>query len=306
MPATSPAAAAAERLAPRWTAFWPGLDVRAAAADVVARLEDAAAVWGLRDLRVLGGGNVALVCAAHRGGRPVVVKVHPRGHPGEAELRAEAGALAFWERTGAVPGLLGSRDDDLTMLLDQVRPGTALDAAGVDFDRRLVELGRLAARLHAAGAPPADALPIAAYARDWREALGGDRESLAELDALLVPAATDVLVHADLHGGNALIGTDGWKAIDPHAARADPHADVWGLLDPLVPPLPEAAADAARTARSRVARYAAAAGLDPARATAWTRVRARATASSLCAAGATPPADRRWAQRLERMADALG
>ncbi len=307
-PAAGTAArAAADRLVPRWAAFWPGLDVRAAAADVVARLEDATCAWDLRALRILGGGNVALVCAARRrDGRPVVVKVHARGHPGEAELRSEAGALAFWQATGAVPGLLDRRDDDLTLLMDEVRPGTALDATGTDLATRLAVLGGLAARLHRAGPPPPDALPLSAHARGWRRALATDPAALAELDALLAPAATDVLVHADLHGGNALLARDGWKAIDPHAARADRHADVWALLDPLVPALPGDGAGAIRTARERIARYAAAAGLDPDRTTAWTRLRARATAAELHASAAPAPEDRQWAGRLERMADALG
>jgi len=299
------ARSAVQRLAPRWAAYWPDLDAGAAARDVLARLEDAIATWGLRDAAVLGGGIVALVCAARRRGSPVVVKVHARGHPEEPELRAEAAALRFWQPTGAVPELLDTRDGGLTILLERLVPGTALDEAGTSFDTRLTVLGRLAARLHGAGLPPADAPPIAAYARSWRGALATDAAALAELDVLLRPAPTDVLVHADLHGGNALRGGRGWTAIDPHAARGDRHADVWALLDPLVPALPGAPAAAPRTARGWIARYAAAADLDPARTAAWTWVRARVTARQLATRAAPAPEDRGWAERLRRMAEAL-
>jgi Ser/Thr protein kinase RdoA (MazF antagonist) len=293
------------RLLPRWRTFWPDADLEAAADDVAARLADAAGSWDLQGLVALDGGNVAVVCAARRRGRAVVVKVHARGHPEEAELRSEAAALAFWQPTGAVPELLDIRDDGLTTLMARVVPGTALDAARVGIDERLAVLGRLAGRLHAAGTPPDDALPLGTYARGWRRALGDDPEALAELDGLLAPEPGDVLIHADLHGGNALLAGDGWKAIDPHAARADPHADVWALLDPLVPALPGDGPDAARTARGWVERYARAARLDPSRTAAWTRLRARATAAGIDAQAAPSAADRSWAERLGRMARAL-
>ena len=292
-------------LLPRWRSFWPDTDLEASADDVATRLADAARAWDLDRLVALDGGNVAVVCAAQRGGRPVVVKVHARGHPEEAELRSEAAALAFWQPTGAVPGLIDRRDDGLTMLMALVVPGTALDATRVGIDVRLTVLGRLAGRLHAAGAPPDTALPLGTYAAGWRRALADDPTALAELDELLAPGPGDVLIHADLHGGNALLARDGWKAIDPHAARADPHADVWALLDPRVPALPGDGRDAARTARGWVDRYARAAGLDPSRAAAWTSVRARTTAAGIHAQAEPSAADRSWAARLGGMARAL-
>lgn len=114
-----------------------------------------------------------------------------------------------------------------------------------------------------------------------------------------------MLVHADLHGGNALRSGSGWKTIDPHAVRGDRHADGWALLDPLAPALPPQPDAAVRAARERVAHYAGAAALDPARLAAWTRLRARAEALGLDADPQTPPDDAAWAARLHRLADAL-
>lgn len=124
------------------------------------------------------------------------------------------------------------------------------------------------------------------YARAWRRVLGDS--------PLLDPADDDVLLHADLHGANALRHGAGWRVIDPHAVRGDRHADVWALIDPLAPAPPDA-----RTAWSWVERYAAAANLDAGRAAAWVRLRARGEALN----GADD--DAAWAARLGRMAELL-
>ena len=57
-------------------------------------------------MRPLPGGNVALVCAAVRDGRPVVLKLTPRGHPDDV-LASEARTLCFaglWTRGSAPRG----------------------------------------------------------------------------------------------------------------------------------------------------------------------------------------------------------
>ncbi len=58
-------------------------------------------------MRPLPGGNVALVCAAVRDGRPVVLKLTPRGHPDDVLLASEARRLCFaglWTRGSAPRG----------------------------------------------------------------------------------------------------------------------------------------------------------------------------------------------------------
>lgn len=253
------------------------------ARDVAARAEAAAEAWGLEGLAPMPGGNVALVLA----GGDAVLKVHPRGHADDEHLRAEHAALAAWEQTAAVPRLIDSRDGGFTLLMERLVPGTPLDASGVAWEERLEVLGTLVRRLHAA-APTARVPHIGgAYARDWRRVLGDS--------PLLDPADDDVLLHADLHGGNALRHGSGWRAIDPHAVRGDRHADVWALIDPLAPAPPDA-----RTASRWLGRYCAAADLDAGRAAAWVCLRARAEALN----GAD--GDAAWAARLHRMADALG
>jgi streptomycin 6-kinase len=252
------------------------------ARDVAVRTEAAVNAWGLRELTPLRGGNVALVFAAG----DVVLKVHPRGHVDDEQLAAERAALALWAPTGAVPELIGSRDGGLTLLMERLVPGTPLDATDVVWEERLEILGALVRRLHVAPGQPTVPHIGGAYARDWRRVLGDS--------PLLDPADDDVLLHGDLHGGNALRHGSAWRVIDPHAVRGDRHADVWALIDPLAPAPPDKS-----TARSWVERYATAANLDADRAAAWVCLRARGEALN----GAD--GDVAWKARLLRMADLL-
>ncbi len=143
------------RVGSHWTRFWAGCDPVSAADAVRARLDAAVAEWDLDGVEVLAGGVVALVCGARRHGEPVVVKVHPRVAGSEA-LRFEGDALTFWAHTGAVARLYDRRDDGFTVLLERLMPGRRLEAVGLGVVECLSHMGRLAARLHSAGPPPAD------------------------------------------------------------------------------------------------------------------------------------------------------
>ena len=200
----------------------------------------------------------------------MVLKLNPRGHREEGLIAAQAGALEFWAPAAPTVRLLDQRDTRMTLLLSRVLPGDALDDEELPWEDQLTLLGGLVSKLHAAGAPPAGIPPVAEYAALWREHL--DDPGLArELDTLLAAGADEVLVHGDLHPGNALRGPEGWTVIDPTAFRGDRHADIWALI------CPQAPADG--RIREWVGVYAAAAGLDPERALAWARVRAAAECS---------------------------
>ena len=269
------------RLAEHWQGYWPATDAAELAADIEERLAAATAVWGLQSIEPLDGGVVALTCAAMQNDRPVVLKLNPRGHRDDRQLAAEGDALAFWSDTGAAVELLDHRDDGFTLLLERIQPGQALDDAGLSAEARLTELGRLAARLHQAGPPPSSFMHIREFAPDWELPRDG---------------AEEVLAHLDLHGGNALRAGGSWKVIDPKGVRADRHADVWALIDPLMLELlPESHAEAQASAARWIDCYADAARMDPAKTLEWTRIRARA---ELAESGGWPG--------LRRMADALG
>jgi streptomycin 6-kinase len=271
-----------KRLAERWRDYWPNVDLAQMTADIEERLSAATAAWRLESVEPLDGGVVALTCAATRAGRPVVLKLNPRGHSDDAQLAGEGDALAFWRPTGAAVELFGQRDDGFTLLLERLEPGHTLEAVEHDLDSRLTEIGRLVARLHTAGSPTRSFIHVRDFLPGW-EIPDGDEE---------------VLTHLDLHAGNALQAGEGWKAIDPKGVRADRHADVWALIDPLtLEDFPHDPTQAEATAARRVERYAEAAEMDLAKAREWTRIRASAEAEWVH--------DGDWAAALRRMADAL-
>jgi streptomycin 6-kinase len=271
------------RLQERWRGYWPEADPHRLAADVGERLAAAIAAWGLKGIEPLDGGVVALTCAATRNGRPVVLKLNPRGHSEDAQLAGEGDALAFWRATGAAAELLDQRDDGFTLLLERLQPGHSLEAVDLDLEARLAEIGRLVASLHAAGPPPPSFVHVRDFEPSW-DLPAGDEE---------------VLTHLDLHGGNVLRTGGGWKAIDPKGVRADRHADVWALIDPLtLESFPRDPGEAEATAGRWVDRYAEAAEMDLDKAREWTRVRASAEAQHVH--------DPDWAAALRRMAAALG
>jgi streptomycin 6-kinase len=251
-------------LAPRWQRYWPGADVERIVADVRKRMAAALDAWDLRQAEPLRGGVGSLTCAAG----DVVVKVLPRYHPEEQALRGEAEALAHWRNTGACVPLLDRRDDGFTLLLRRLRPATSLD--DVPYDEQLVEAGGLIARLHAAGPPPESLPPIEVYVEPYR------RASDPELENLIATTERQVAVHADLHGGNVLRDGDRWVVIDPKGVRGDPHLDIWLLLCPQAPALPDD--DPVGELRRRLQIYCEAAGLDPERAERWVGVVARGEA----------------------------
>jgi streptomycin 6-kinase len=275
-----------KRLAEHWRGYWPGADAAELAADVEERLAAATAAWSLRDIEPLDGGVVALTCGATQHGRPVVLKLNPRGHPDDAQLAGEGDALAFWSPTGVAAELLDQRDGGFTLLLERLQPGYTLEVAPMGLEERLAEIGRLVARLHTAGPPPLDFIHAREFEPAWELPESGEQEE-------------EVLTHLDLHAGNALRTPSGWKVIDPKGVRADRHADVWALIDPLtLEDFPHDPGQAEATAVRRLELYAQAAEMDLAKAREWTRIRAAAEAEQVH--------DSAWAGALRRMAAALG
>ena len=296
----------AARALGNWREWWPD-DAAATLDDVRARLAAAVEVWELRDLRLFGSGEVAVVLSARSRERDVVVKLNPRPRDDADEFTGEAAGLAFWAPTGAVVPPLDGRDDGATMLLARLRPGVALRDARLGESAILEQLGLLAARLHAAGRPPdGEFLRLAdsSLGRDLAVALEGQSEG-DELDELLRPGQQDVLIHADLHSLNALQADGAFKAIDPKPHLADPNADIFQLvLDPFLE-LPEGHRDSRALAAERLKRYVQAAGLDPDRARAWTRVIARGIEEQLRRKAPPSDWDLHWADRMRRLAAAL-
>jgi hypothetical protein len=247
-------------------AQWFGSSWEAIRSATEARARAAIQQWGLADAEPFGSGGVGYVYRARlRSGEPVVLKVEPAA-PGTPP--AVDRALAVWSRAGLAPRVIASRDSGLTLLLEQVTPGTQLGDHERAFESSLAVIAGMARRLRAVPRTTADGsfptIAEHAEADGWRRALEHDPEALAELDALLAMPA-DALIHNDLYQDNLLRAGDDWVVIDPKPVLADPHAECFAFL---------AAAEYV-TDRAMLDRYAEIAGLsDPERLVRWVRIRA--------------------------------
>ena len=302
---TTPGEAVGRLAGEHWPRFWPGCDAAAVAADVLGRLRSATVAWGLADVQVMSGGVVALVCSATSHGSNVVVKLSPRVAGGE-RLRTEGEALAFWRATDAAVTLQDLRDDGYTLLLERLRPGIRLQDGGAPTEEVLRICGDVARRLHAAGRPPRsfERLAVSARTPNWLSVLAGEPELQGELRALLADRGDEVLIHGDLHAANVLRDGEAWKVIDPHAIRADRHAEVQPLLETALSFEVDRAGDRARAERWLRA-YTTSAALDPHRTRRFAVLRALGEARHIDTYPNANPEHVRWAAGLHRLATAL-
>ena len=204
---------------------------------------------------------------------PRMLKLCVPGH----DTVAEVTALLAWDGRGAVQLREASLGEG-ALLLEQLDSGRALSGLGL-FDA--AEIAGDLIRQLTIPAPPglcqlrdmateiAQTLKLRQNAPDSRVPARwvGQATGLA---AELAADAGANLVHADLHYGNILAGTrQPWLAIDPKAIAGDPELSVpelmWTRLDE---------AETAGDIRALLAAITLAAALDPAKARAWTIVRA--------------------------------
>lgn len=223
------------------------------------------------DLALYGDNNLLL--PAHHGADGCMLKLCGPGH----DTAAEVTALLAWDGRGAVR-LQEASPGEGALLLEQLDGSRSLssldllDAAEVagDLIRQLTipappglrQLGDMATEIAETVGPRQNALGNPVPAR-WAGLAAG-------LAAELAADAGADLVHADLHYGNVLAGTrQRWLAIDPKAVAGDPELSVpelmWTRLDE---------AENADDIRALLATLTHAAALDPAKAKAWTIVRA--------------------------------
>lgn len=217
-------------------------------------------------------GGLSLVIPVRRGDERCMLKIVGV----ESDATAEALALTAWDGRGAVR-LLAVDAPQAALLLER------LDSQRSTRDLPLEEAFSVAARLLRRLAVPAPAgLPrlgdvaprlAAELPARWEElARPLPLELLDEACAvatLLGPAASERLVHYDLHDDNILAGTrEPWLAIDPKVIAGDPEYGVaqllWCRLDEL---------DGPAELQRRLAAICAVAELDLQRTIAWSLVR---------------------------------
>jgi len=237
---------------------------------VVVNVDGLASRWGitLSEPFAQGGSSVVYRCV-WTDGTPAVVKVCPD----RELLAAQTGMLAMFAPSGRVPAVLAV--DEEAVVLEEVLPGTMAE------DRQNAALpgqwGDLLAALHGVR-PDRPVEPLRERMEESFDRIGR-RLSEPAVGAVIGAATWDrawqrcaelldtetktVLLHGDLHLGNALDGGRGLIAVDPKARLGDPCFDA---VDYVV----AGAGQEGVEARCEV--VAAACGLDGDRLFAWSRV----------------------------------
>jgi streptomycin 6-kinase len=231
--------------------------------------------WGLvlGDLFESGASSVILRCR-WSDGTPAVLKLSPD----RALLTKQVEMLRVFAPSGRVPVVLSVDAQAGAMVLEEVLPGTV--AEDMQLSSLPEQWGELLTALHSVSAP-------ARWPPDLRERCGeafdriGRRLSepavgaridqatwqraIRRCETLLDTQAEPVLLHGDLHLGNALDGgpSRGLIAIDPKACMGDPCFDAVDFV---------VAGAGHEGVEARCQRVAAACGLDGDRLYAWSRV----------------------------------
>ncbi len=209
-----------------------------------------------------------------RGGEKAVLKLSPDPSLGASE----AEAFTAWRSSGRLPRVLGFDEDSGALLLEAIRPGTAL--ADGNLAAHLGAVAELVGDLHAsAGAGAMAGFPsliervefiFALYEKRLRDPAVASVVPASLLEGSAAAArqlATEpnqhVLLHGDLHASNVLDGGSarGLVAIDPRACVGDPAFDLidWVLVD----------GGDERTAMPRAERLADRVGVNPAKLWRW-------------------------------------
>ncbi|MEV6911628.1 aminoglycoside phosphotransferase family protein [Amycolatopsis sp. NPDC051071] len=244
-------------------------------AAVPAQAAKLASRWGfeLGELFDSGASSVVLRCQGPDG-TPAVLKLSPD----KALLTKQVEMLRLFAPSGRVPAVLAADAETGAMVLEEVIPGTIAEALPPAPLPR--QWGELLTALHAVPAPVGWPLDLRgrfeeSFARIGRRlsepAIGARidqdtwQRTIRRCETLLDTQDTRVLLHGDLHLGNALDGgpSRGLVAIDPKACVGDPCFDA---VDYVVSGAEHEGVEA------RCQTVAVACGLDGDRLFAWARV----------------------------------
>ncbi len=209
--------------------------------DEATRVERSGRRWSLRLGERLAGGFRSEVYAAVRpDGTDAVLKLCAA----VADAHAEVAALQAWTGSGASVALLDSDEELGALLLERLRPGTAMPRGEVaTVEAAAAMLSVLHAR-HPGGFAFRDvAGSFPSHERRVRDDLAYERRTRGEperavaaeralpavgalMGRLAAETARKVLLHGDFVTKNLLRTGDGFRAIDPMPRLGDPCADV--------------------------------------------------------------------------------
>lgn len=231
--------------------------------------------WDLALGEMFAGGASAVVLRCHwSDGTPAVLRLGPD----RALLTQQAEMLRAFAPSGRVPAVLATDADAGAMVLEEIHPGTGAQEMPSASLPRL--WGELLTALHAVTPPTGWPLHLRGRCDDAFDRFGRQlsepavreridhaawQRTILRCEKLLNTPARSVLLHGDLHLGNALDAgpSRGLVAIDPTACIGDPCFDAVHYV---------VAGAGHEGVEARCQSVATACGLDGDRLYAWCRV----------------------------------
>jgi streptomycin 6-kinase len=192
--------------------------------------------YGLSNLKPVKNLSYNYVLTGFQGSKAVILKL---GLDIDG-FKREAAALMAFEGSGVVEVL--SENTGL-LLVECAVPGVSLKSYFPDKDDGAINItANVIKRLHKVPIPSPHAFP---HIKDWLAVLDCDLKIPAKTlqkarelrDQLLKTAASDVLLHGDLHHDNILQNGNDWVVIDPKGVIGEPAYEVAAFIRNPMPEL---------------------------------------------------------------------
>ena len=192
--------------------------------------------YGLSNLKPVDNLSYNYVLTGLQGSKAVILKL---GLDTDG-FKREAAALMAFSGFGVVEVL--SANNGL-LLLECAVPGVSLRSYFPEKDDEAINItANVIKRLHKAPIPSTHAFP---HVKDWLAVLDSDLKIPAQTlqkarelrDQLLKTAASDVLLHGDLHHDNILQNGNDWVVIDPKGGIGEPAYEVAAFIRNPIPEL---------------------------------------------------------------------
>ena len=194
------------------------------------------ATYELSNLKPLEALSYNYVLSGFQGSQPIILKL---GLDIDG-FKREAAALMAFSRFGVVEVL--SANNGL-LLLECAVPGVSLKSHFPENDDEAINItANVIKRLHQVPIPSPHPFP---HVKDWLAVLDSDLKIPAQTlqkarelrDQLLKTAASDVLLHGDLHHDNILQNGNDWVVIDPKGVIGEPAYEVAAFIRNPMPEL---------------------------------------------------------------------
>jgi streptomycin 6-kinase len=212
------------------------------------------ATYGLSNLKPVEALSYNYVLSGLQGSQPIILKL---GLDIDG-FKREAAALMAFSGFGVVEVL--SENNGL-LLLECAVAGVSLKSHFPKNDDEAINITtNVIKRLHKAPIPNTHAFP---HIKDWLALLDSDLKIPAQTlkkarelrDQLLKTAASDVLLHGDLHHDNILQNGNDWVVIDPKGVIGEPAYEVAAFIrNPMLELLTHD--DAQKIIHNRITRFA--------------------------------------------------